>query len=392
MNAGGATTVVKRLILALLCLTFILSFYGCASILDDDTMTVTAHSAPVITATDRIIEASNYTELKEEIIGFIDKHEDMSLIQIYTYDGDIREDINLVCTEIVNEVPLGAYAVSKITSNVTQIVSTYQIEIHILYNDVTKEQVDSIIPVSTFRYLKADIQNKLADYAPSMTIFTKVIKLTVEDALSYVSQTYYENPRDIVMLPITTVAFYPEVGMEQIIEFTFGYRYEISTLEAMETSLRKTVQNIAESITGSSDGAILLQLGNKLMEITEYDKATASSGEYSTQNIAATAYGALITGSAVGEGYAMAYKALCDELGIECYVVMGTHDGVLHAWNIAAIDGKYYHIDISMCDLNGISTAFLINDTDMKKTYSWDTSKYEVCDGPITYASLTDNG
>jgi transglutaminase/protease-like cytokinesis protein 3 len=87
----------------------------------------------------------------------------------------------------------------------------------------------------------------------------------------------------------------------------------------------------------------------------------------------------------VGEGYAMAYKALCDELGLECYVVQGTYNARPHAWNIVGIDGSYYHVDVAMCDVNGMSTAFLKKDSDMKKKYTWDASKYKVCDGPLTY-------
>jgi hypothetical protein len=156
----------------------------------------------------------------------------------------------------------------------------------------------------------------------------------------------------------------------------------------MEKNLNKTVQNIAESVSGDNDGEILLALAERLMEVTDYDAETAAGGDYSNQNSAATAYGALVNGLAVGEGYAMAYKALCDELGLdlECDVVLGTLNGKQHAWNIVKLEDYYYHIDVSGCDTDGIPSSFLLNDTVMSERYTWDQSKHKICNGPLVYA------
>lgn len=381
----------KRILAILACVAVLTGLCGCASILDGETLSVTAHE-PATTATDSIITASTFEELKSNALDFIQNHYETALIHVDSYDGDIskiQQDVTLLCTEIVADVPLGAYAVKKMTGTVRKIGSYHEVEFHIIYKNVTKEQIDAIIPVPTLHYYKSALQNALVNYAPSTTMLIKNIPLTSDEALDYVKQIYYENPMDIVMLPVTTAEFFPDHGADRIIEFTFGYRYEESILKVMKKSLLTSVQHIAESVSGSNDGAILLSLCQRLMEIVTYDSSTASGGEYNTQNISATAYGALVTGSAVGEGYAMAYKAMCDELGIGCYVVVGTRDGSPHAWNIVALDGHYYHIDVSMCDLNGISTAFLKNDNEMKNNYKWDTGKYKVCDGPLTYSKLS---
>lgn len=381
----------KRTIAVVLCSAILFVVCGCKSILEDEIQYVTAHQEPVITATDSVIEANTYNELKSDVLGFVTRHEDTGLIRVYSYSGDVQQDVDLACAQIMNDDPIGAYAVLNMTGTARKIVSYYDVVIDITYKNVTKEQLDSIIPVATIRYLKSNLQDTLSDYAPSTTIITKNIELTSDDALGYVEQIYYENPTDIVMLPITTVDFYPDHGPDRIVEFTFGYRFEASTLRVMEKNLKNSVQNIAESVSGgNNDGNILLSLCQHLIETVEYDSATASSGEYSNQNTSATAYGALVTGQAVGEGYAMAYKALCDELGLECYIVLGKLNEKPHAWNIVGLDDYYYHIDVSMCDENGISTAFLINDTGMMKTYTWDKMKYNICNGPLTYETLTD--
>ena len=106
---------------------------------------------------------------------------------------------------------------------------------------------------------------------------------------------------------------------------------------------------------------------------------------HGAQNLAATAYGALVRGSAVGEGFAMAFKALADELGFDCRVVLGYHDGQVHAWNIISLYGDYYHVDVAMSRVNGIDTAFLKTDADFEKMlYTWDRENTVRCEGALT--------
>ncbi len=76
---------------------------------------------------------------------------------------------------------------------------------------------------------------------------------------------------------------------------------------------------------------------------------------YSESSHAHDAYGALIDGKAVCEGYAKALKELCDREGIPCLLVSGT--GVTpagsdaHMWNYVRMeDGKWYAIDATWND------------------------------------------
>ncbi len=67
--------------------------------------------------------------------------------------------------------------------------------------------------------------------------------------------------------------------------------------------------------------------------------------------MAYSAYGAIVNGKAVCEGYAEAYQYLLQRLGIECYIVTGDSiNGGAHEWNLIKIDGNYYHIDLTWDD------------------------------------------
>lgn len=68
-----------------------------------------------------------------------------------------------------------------------------------------------------------------------------------------------------------------------------------------------------------------------------------------TENVY-TAYGALINGAAVCEGYSRAMQLLCDSVGIPCTVVYGSSRNVGHMWNIINPGDGWYHLDVTWDD------------------------------------------
>ena len=94
------------------------------------------------------------------------------------------------------------------------------------------------------------------------------------------------------------------------------------------------------------------------------------------------AYGALVDGKAVCEGYAKAFAYLCDRVGIENLLVTGM-SADKHMWNMVKIDGEWYHIDVTQDDLNKellndliLYEYFLANDKIVKSHMTIDTDLY----------------
>ncbi len=63
-----------------------------------------------------------------------------------------------------------------------------------------------------------------------------------------------------------------------------------------------------------------------------------------------SAYGALVLNNAVCDGYARAFAYLMKKAGIECTIAYGSSRGEGHAWNVAKIDGNWYHVDVTWDD------------------------------------------
>ncbi len=62
------------------------------------------------------------------------------------------------------------------------------------------------------------------------------------------------------------------------------------------------------------------------------------------------AYGALINGKAVCEGYSRLFQHLCYQVGINANYVVGNTQGQPHAWNVIKLNDGWYHIDVTWDD------------------------------------------
>lgn len=111
-------------------------------------------------------------------------------------------------------------------------------------------------------------------------------------------------------------------------------------------------------------------------------------GENDYKEISHTAYGALIDGVAVCDGYAEAFKYLLDKVGIENRLIFGEvdEDGsfegeVNHAWNLIKIDESYRHYDLTWDDddvNNRVLYEFYNKDSDyFDDTHRWEPQDYQ---------------
>ena len=377
------------LVLAAVFAAALLASSGCEALLEDERLIeskhlVTQNVKPPVEQT----EVSNYDELKAALLDLVMQHVDSGQILYNSFDDDIQDEIERACAELNENDPVCAYAVNDITALSTKIVSYFEIEISIEYKR-TKQQVDSRVAVSNTRYLKSELLSVMSEYRDELLIETSLRGLTADDIIGYVTEIYYDSPRSIVMMPVTAVEIYPDEGLDKIYEVRFAYSQQPDFLTRYGESLSGAVRKCAAVAGGDNDGEILLSLAEILIGACVYDAGTAHViSEHGTQNLSATAYGSLVLGSAVGEGFAMAYKALCEELGYDCTVITGYLGGMVHAWNIVLLYGDYYHIDVSMCAENGIETVFLKTDTEMMEHYTWDFVSAHACHGALTYEEV----
>lgn len=162
--------------------------------------------------------------------------------------------------------------------------------------------------------------------------------------------------------------------------------YSPDTLRQMSDALNMTVEEILRTISpDSSDYDKALQIHDYLISNTDYDQSavTLGKGDWST------AYGCLIQGKAVCQGYAAAFQLIMNRLGLECGICTGDAKGEAHAWNYIRINQQYYWVDVTWDDpvaVDGESRDwihhgyFLINDEMLSRSRTFDADQFQpVC-------------
>lgn len=112
----------------------------------------------------------------------------------------------------------------------------------------------------------------------------------------------------------------------------------------------------------------VLNLYNEAYKIADVEERKAEiarlDGLYSHIH---SAYGALVYGKAVCDGYSRAYQYLLYKMGILSHIATGTAGGEGHAWNLVCLDGKWYYTDLTWDDSdNAIKFYEYFNITDEK--------------------------
>lgn len=114
----------------------------------------------------------------------------------------------------------------------------------------------------------------------------------------------------------------------------------------------------------------------------------------------ADAYGALVSGKAICEGYARGYLYLLQRAGLKAFYTVGhmrmssvNNTWGLHAWVGVQVDGAWYYVDITSDD--GVSNIghhhnyFLIGQSDFDKGYKYDDGSGSRASYPLPLISPT---
>ncbi|MBQ2676827.1 MAG: hypothetical protein IJF54_05460 [Clostridia bacterium] len=135
------------------------------------------------------------------------------------------------------------------------------------------------------------------------------------------------------------------------------YDYTKAQCDQMKKEMETAVANAFSAIKGSKD--------QYKTELRLHDYMVSKVTYKATSNLSYTAYGALVEGNAVCEGYSRAMQMLLNRAGIECSLVTGKSKNQGHMWNIVKIDGQWYHLDATWNDANnkGYHSYFNLSDT-----------------------------
>ncbi len=121
--------------------------------------------------------------------------------------------------------------------------------------------------------------------------------------------------------------------------YTLTYQMDFYLTLEQETQLNTKIAEILDSLNVSHKSDL-----EKIAAVYDYICENVNYNE-SAENCF-TAYGALVDGDAVCQGYSLAMLRMLDELGLNGDVILGTSDDIVnHMWNIVNLDGEYFLLD-----------------------------------------------
>jgi len=327
------------------------------------------------------IEISSYDGLKRAINSMVTNHtaEERFLFS-NDYDGSIRSDLDHACWEVRDGTALGSYSVDYMSHDLTRILTYYKATVYINYKR-TAADMASIVDVYGDNTLIQTLDEALTNTKPSVVVRLNNRDLTEDYISSALDRAFGSNPMSCLEEPEAEITIHPNSGMNRIVEISLSYPLPASERSETRTRLSNSIFNIVSRLSSDSADRASFELYNLLASECRYDpygELRAEDQELdSLKNN--TLYAALVEGTADSQGIALAYSALCRELGIECLVVSGTQEQENHWWNIINLDGQYYHVDVSADSTLGINAAFLRSDADMRTRCWWNIEDYPEC-------------
>lgn len=340
--------------------------------LEQDYVHVSPHSSTLLDTSDpSVLRVETYQELVNALVYFISAGTETGTIRLYLDSTQIEADLENACLEVVQEDPLGSYAVDYIKYSVTPLVTYSEAEVQITYRR-TREQVSSIVSATGTPAIRSELESVLSQHANECTLRIGYFDQDENYIQSLVRQAYLASPNHALDFPDATVSIYPENsrGRQRIVEITLQYHLSQEELSHRQTQLQEVLQQQIVPLLLSSQSPVNGEtVAQQLLALNTYDPDGGSS-----------AYHALVEQRANSEGLALTQLLLCQSMSIPCHLVSGTLNGLPHYWNMIETSEGWRHVDLCAGDELSLST----DETHTLAGYLWDSTSLPACIAPDT--------
>ena len=340
---------------------------GCSGILNRDYSSVTPHSATPVAEGESAIRVESYQELVNALIYFIGRGTEEGAVRFDGGSGEteIQQMLEEACLEVVQEDPLGAYAVEYIKYSVTPIVGSYEAAVQITYRR-TREQVAAIVDATGTSAIRSELSEALAEFSTEVALRISYFEEDGAYIQQLMREAYLTNPASALDFPEAQITMYPETGQRRIVEVVLSYHQSRQTLESRRNSLQREADRLLllTDPTAQGDEALLERI-RLLQETCQYQEGGGS-----------TAYDALMEGAADSQGMALALSLLNQraQMPVFCTVVDGTAGGASRLWNVVETESGYRHVDLTQGEV-----LFRTDEEMAAAGYAWDTERVPAC-------------
>ncbi len=202
---------------------------------------------------------------------------------------------------------------------------------------------------------------------------------------------------------VTIKALYDDNPQIFWLSTTFGYlvsdEYDYTAVQLYSRMAPALVQKSATELKTKVDEfysglensltpyQLELLVHDYIVDNCEYDDSISLDEKISVEKAKSfDAYGAIVNGVAVCEGYAKAFQLLCNGVGLKCMNIIGESENELHMWNCVILDGDWYYVDTTWDDNENTAFRydyFNINEKQLKADHEFSKLCSEMTDEEI---------
>ena len=350
----------KRLLPLLLALS--ITAVGCSSMLEREYATSSRHVEYPVNEDTSILQAESYQGLVSALLYFVTEHTDTGVVHLSNYLGDVEADLDEACAEVLEQDPLGAYALRGIDHQHTRIVSYYEVTFTFDYAH-TREQMERIIPVGNAHSIPEVLSSALGSFEKSCVLRLTYFTGSEADLLAQARQVWLDTPLSALAYPEFRVKLYPDSGSNRVVEYSFSWPEDTEDLAARKAELEAAATRVLQELTSSQDGLSINTLPVALHQRVELD---SEGGD--------TAYDALVSGRCAPRGMTLALQLLCQLAGVESTVVEGRLGGEARFWLILSTDQGYRHLDPLAEEV-----TFATDEEFSALGFEWSAERYPAC-------------
>jgi len=257
---------------------------GCASLLERSYSTSEPHSSKFWESEAAgTLRAENYQDVVNDLLLLISQHTETATLRLYNFSDDmtVADTLERATTEILQETPMGAYAVEYITSSSQAQRGYYEIALEISYRR-TEEQVQSVVnatsPEALRSLLDTAIDSGKTELAVRLGYWGSDGEEKLQQAMDRVREKW-KVPEEEIWL----VNYYPEDGPVELVEFLMDPPPELipppeeivteETEEDVTDTAEDTEADLPEGTAEGETGTVLPEEnGNPAEEVSPEEK------------------------------------------------------------------------------------------------------------------------
>lgn len=310
------------------------------------------------------VTAWDYSQLRRVLEDLVSNGVESSVIDVANYSAEIVEaNVGQAVDYILNEYPVGAYAVESIDYEVGTSSGKPAIALTITYRR-TRAEIFRIQNVRSVEEAEKAIGDALKNYQTGLVLEIKQYRET--DFVQLVEDYAELYPEYVMEVPQVTTGIFGS-GDSRLVELTFSYQTNRDSLRQMRSQVKPIFDSAALYVSSAStDRQRYSQLYSFLMERFDYTFETSITPTYSL----------LHHGVGDSRAFALVYASMCRRVGLDCRIVTGTRNGEPWTWNMVKDGERFYHVDLLRCNSLGGFREFV--DSEMNG-YVWDYSTYPEC-------------